>query len=54
MKPTIKPLSAPINVQITPRLLAAVEASIGRRIPPGCKVMVMPAPKPETTQPQKP
>jgi hypothetical protein len=41
-----RPISLPIEVQITPRLLAAVEGSIGRRLSPGCKVMVVPPPPP--------
>ena len=46
MKKTIKPLTHPINLQITPRLLAAVEASAGRKVPPGARIMLVPHPIP--------
>ena len=42
MKKPIKPLTHPINLQITPRLLAAVEASAGRKVPPGARIMLVP------------
>lgn len=48
MKKPIKPLTHPINLQITPRLLAAIEASAGRKVPPGARIMLMPAPPKES------
>jgi hypothetical protein len=44
MKPP-KPLTAPVTLQITPRLLAAAEASMGRRLPPGTLLMAVPPPE---------
>jgi hypothetical protein len=44
MKKPRPPILQPITVEITPRLLAAVEASIGRKITPGCQIIVNPPP----------
>lgn len=45
-KKTPKPIAYPLEIQITPRLPAAVEAAAGRRMPPGARVQVIPpAPK---------
>lgn len=52
MKKTIAPLPFPLNIQITPRLLAAVEASAGRKMPPGATLVMMPpVPKDSTASP---
>ena len=40
-KKTPKPIEYPLEVPITPRLLAAAEAAIGRKIPPGARVMIV-------------
>lgn len=45
MKKPIPPITVPINIQITPRLLAAVESSAGRKMPPGARLVMMPPPK---------
>ena len=37
-----KPIPGPLVAKITPRLIAAVEDSIGRRLPPGCSIIVKP------------
>jgi hypothetical protein len=35
-------LQSPVRIKITPRLLAAVEASAGHKVPPGARIMLMP------------
>jgi len=42
-----KPLTHPLVVPITPRLLAAIEAAAGRKVPPGCRVLLAPPPPPQ-------
>ena len=46
-----KPIEYPLEVPITPRLLAAVDAAIGRKIPPGARVMIVAPPAPACTIP---
>lgn len=54
MKKTIAPLPHPLQIEITPRLLAAVEASAGRKMPPGATLVMMPPPVPEMPPAMKP
>jgi hypothetical protein len=43
-----KPIEFPCAVQITPRLIAAVESAIGRKMPPGARVMITAPPVQES------
>ena len=47
-KKPAKPIEFPCAVQITPRLIAAVESSIGRKLPPGARVVITAPPVQES------
>lgn len=44
MNTPAQPEPIPVNVEITPRLVAAIQASTGQKLKPGARVVIIPPP----------